>query len=337
MRALYLLTRMRLLDVLRTATSAGLFFGLPVVLLVLTAIVFANGHPFERRTIVIAAPAATAAPVLAALAAFPEVRTEAVRSPELAMGKLRARMANAVLLADGPSGWALRASANDRLLAYGLRSALPTPPRIEILPLPRWGYIHFLFPGLLSSSIVLAGLFGMGYNMVRYRQSLFLKKLATTPLRRSTFLAAQLLSRALLVLGQVALLVAAGAVLFALPLSLRAVLEVTLLALLGLLVFSGVGFAIACAIKTESLMMDLLMSILLPFTLLSGIFFPVDVLPAPLAWLSSLLPGSMLVDATRAALLYGGAIPAELGQIAGLCIWGAATFALSLAVFRWQS
>jgi ABC-type multidrug transport system permease subunit len=336
MKALYLLTRMRVLDVLRTASSAILFLGLPVILLIITAIVFANGHPFEKRTIVVAAPATAAAPMLTALAGFPEVRTEYVSSPELASGKLRARMANAILLNDGPSAWVLRASANDRLLAYGLQGQLPQAPRVEIVGVPRWGYIHFLFPGLLSSSIMLAGLFGMGYTMVRYRQSLFLKKLSTTPLRRSTFITAQLLGRSLLVLLQMALQVGCGVLFFQLPLSARSLLEVTLLTVLGLLVFSGVGFAIACAIKTEALMMDLLMAILLPLTLLSGIFFPVDLLPGPLALLSNLLPGAMLVDATRAALLYGGAIPAQSVQVLGLCIWGGTTFLLSLALFRWH-
>jgi ABC-type polysaccharide/polyol phosphate export permease len=336
MRALYLLTRMRVLDVMRSAPSVGLFFGLPILLLCLTAIVFANGHPFERRTIVVAAPPAAASPVLAALAAYPEVRTEHVTTPEVALGKLRARMANAVLLLAPGGSWVLQASANERLLAQGLRGVLPQLPRIEIVALPRWGYIHFLFPGLLASGIVLSGLFGMGYAMVRYRQSLFLKKLATTPLARSTFVAAQLLGRSLLVLVQVALLLLVGTLGFALPLSLRAVVELGALSLVGLLVFAGVGFALACAIKTEAVMMDLITSVLLPFTLLSGIFFPVDTLPGPLATLSHLLPGAMLVDAARATLLYGGALPALAPQLLGLCAWGVATFLISLALFRWH-
>ena len=336
MRALFLLTRMRVLDVLRSASATGLFLGLPVVLLLLTAIVFADGHPFERRTVVVAAPAAAAAPLLAALAAFPELRTEHVIAPELALGKLRAHMASAVLLPGSGGGWVLRASRNDRLLAQGLSSVLPQPPRIEIIELPRWGYIHFLFPGLLSSGIVLSGLFGMGYAMVRYRQSLFLKKLATTPLRRSTFIAAQLLGRSLLVLLQVALLLLCGALVFALPLSVRAVGAVAGLSLLGLLVFAGVGFALACAIKTEALMMDVITSVLLPFTLLSGIFFPIDALPGPLAAVSRLLPGAMLVDTTRAALLYGDILPTYAPQLIGLGLWGVGTFLVSRALFRWH-
>jgi ABC-type polysaccharide/polyol phosphate export permease len=336
MRALWLLTRMRVLDVLRSASSAILFLGLPLLLLLLTAIVFADGHPFERRTVVVVGSPFDAAPVLAALAAYPEVRTEQVTAPELAMGKLHAHMASAVLLRDADGSWVLRASGNERLLAQGLQGVLPTPPRVAIIQVPRWGYIHFLFPGLLSSGIVMAGLFGVGYAMVRYRQSLFLKKLATTPLRRSTFIAAQLLGRSLLVLLQVTLLVACGALCFGLPLSVRAVVELLGLSLVGLLVFSGVGFALACAIKTEALMMDVITSVLLPFTLLSGIFFPIEALPGPLATVSRLLPGAMLVDTTRAALLYGGVLPAHWAQLGGLFAWGLATFLMSRALFRWH-
>lgn len=52
------------------------------------------------------------------------------------------------------------------------------------MAVPKWGYVHYLFPGLLTFSVLLAGLFGMGYGMVRFRATLLLKKLATTPLSR---------------------------------------------------------------------------------------------------------------------------------------------------------
>src|SRR5262249_28318955 len=52
-RALLLLTRLRLLDVLRSRASAGFMLVFPVALLLVSGVVFLEGHPFERRTLVV--------------------------------------------------------------------------------------------------------------------------------------------------------------------------------------------------------------------------------------------------------------------------------------------
>src|SRR5690606_40152045 len=119
-------------------------------------------------------------------------------------------------------------------------------PKLVVQPVPRWGYVHYLFPGLLTFSVLLSGLFGMGYVMVSYRQSLFLKKLATTQLSKSSFVLAQIVSRSVLVLGQNALLLLLGYFAFELPLSLPAVGWLALISTLGLLTFMGLGFVLAC-------------------------------------------------------------------------------------------
>src|SRR5207248_1098612 len=106
------------------------------------------------------------------------------------------------------------------LLARALVAALPRPPRVEAALVPRWGYVHYLFPGLLTFAVMLAGLFGMGHAMVRFRENLFLKKLATTPLGKGTFVLAQVGARGVLVAAQMALLVLVGALGFGVPIGL---------------------------------------------------------------------------------------------------------------------
>ena len=114
----------------------------------------------------------------------------------------------------------------------------------------------------------------MGYTMVRFRQNLFLKKLATTPLRRSTFVGAQIASRSVLVLVQVSLLVVVAVVLFHLPMSLPAAAWTALIAVLGLITFMGVGFVLACLVEAEGVVNDIINSLITPLVLFSEIFFP---------------------------------------------------------------
>jgi ABC-2 type transport system permease protein len=215
-------------------------------------------------------------------------------------------------------------------------AVLPVAPQLDVLEVPRWGYVHYLFPGILTFSVMLSGLFAMGYTMVLYRQNRFLKKLATTPLPKTAFVAAQIAARGSLILLQAAILVAIAKLVFALPLSFSALAWLVLITLLGLLTFMGAGFAIACLIRTEDLVVDIIGAINLPLVLLSEIFFPLDALPRPLAVVGGMLPSTEMVRLTREVLLYGGGGAALAPGLGVLALWTVATFALSLSVFRWH-
>jgi ABC-2 type transport system permease protein len=331
------LVRMRVLDVTRSSTAAGLFMLLPVVLLAVVGLVFANGHPFERRELILVASEGSRLDSLAgALVRFPEVRVEREATEAIALNKLRSRMANAILITGGPQ-LRLVVGPRDQLFGRGLAEVLPDAPEIEVVELPRWGYVHYLFPGLLTFSVLLAGLFGMGYPMVRYRQNLFLKKLATTPLAKTTFVAAQIAARALLVLAQMALLVAAACVGFALPITVSSSAWLVVFTMLGLLTFMGAGFALAAVIKTEAVIIDVINAVTVPLVLLSEIFFPVSELPAPLPALATLLPSTQMVRLTRSVLLYGVTdARVLLPGVAILAAWTLLTYGTSILVFRWH-
>ncbi|HRI70187.1 MAG TPA: ABC transporter permease [Polyangium sp.] len=341
MNAFGVLLRIRLLDVLRSRSSTGFVLLFPVVLLAVLGLVFMNGHPFERRYVAIVetnAPHRAVEACAKHLETFDEVRINHERSEAEAMGKLRSRMASAVLLcsADGTSV-ELRIGERDQIFGTGLTTVLPVPTRIEIVRAPRFGYVHYLFPGILAFSVLTAGLFGMGYPMVLFRQSLFLKKLATTPLRKHTFIAANVATRTILVLVQVVLLLGIAHFGFEMPLGAISFLWIMLISFLGVLVFLGAGFAIASKVKNPELMVDIVSAINYPLVFFSEIFFPLDGLPKPLAAFGNLLPSTEMVRLSRSVLLYG---VHDISHLAGglvlLTGWVVAMFAISMVAFKWH-
>ncbi len=336
MRTFLLLARMRVLDVLRSRAATLLFLGLPLVVLLVLALVFAHGHPFERRVLQVVGNPGAAPELVKRLEGYPEVRVDYEPSREVALERLRARAVAAVLSSGDDGALALVVAHDDQLFGHGLESALGSAARLRTVHAPAWGYLRFLFPGILASAVMFAGLFSMGYSMARYRQNSFLKKLATTPLGRGTFVAAQVSGRALLVLGQVGALTVAAALLFGFPLSPVRAASLALVALLGLFVFCGLGFALAAVIKAEAVVNDVISALGLPIALLSGIFFPISSLPVSLQAVCRVLPSTLLVDAARGTLLYGTSLGRELPSLLGLALWGLAAFALSLSVFRWH-
>ncbi len=332
MRAFYALARMRVLDVLRSPSSAIYFLVAPVLILVVVAVVFINGQPFERRHVGVVAGADAGA----ALVAFPEVKLEEITGEPHARARIHARALSAAVVRDG-AGWKVLAAGHEGVFGRGLASALSPPVSVETVTLARWSYVHYVFPGVLSFAVLVSGLYGMGYAMARYRQNQFLKKLATTPLGKGTFIAAQVAARALLILLQMILLVAAAALLLELPVTVGGLLGLTLFTVVGLVTFMGLGFVLACTIRSDALLSDVVNGLLAPLVLCSDMFFPVTELPRPLADFAALLPTTQLVRAGRALLLEGvEGIGSLLPELAILVAWLVAAYVVSWLVFRWH-
>lgn len=331
MKAFWVLTRQRLHDVLRSRSSASFVLLFPVLLLLVVGLVFKNGHPFEERHVAWVGDVDPSA-----LAAFEEVHLDSARDHREAMGKLEARMVSAVLERD-EEGLLLTVGARERLFGRGVVETLGEGARLSVVDIPSWGYVHYLFAGLLAFSIVVSGLFATGYTMSLYRQNRFLKKLATTPLPKVTFLGAVVAARGVLIGVQVVLMVLAGVFVFGLRFDGPALLWLAAIATLGTLTFMGAGFALTCAIKSEELITDVINAINMPLVFLSEIFFPLDALPRPLAWVGEILPSTQMVRLMRSVLLYGVSDPAPLfGGIALLAGWTVVTFAVSLWLFSWR-
>jgi ABC-type multidrug transport system permease subunit len=335
MRALWVLSRLRVLDVVRSRSATFAFLGLPVLILLVLASVFGTGHPFEVRRITLVQTGERDARV-AQLSAYEGVRVESEPDLQVARRKLEMRATDAVLEREADGALQIAVGSKDELWGRGVAGLLPRS-RLVLVERSRFGYVHYLFPGLLCSSVMFAGLFGMGYAMARYRSSAFLKKLATTPLGRSTFVLAQILGRGSLVTVQAGLLLVVAILGFGLRPTPSGALSAALVCAVGLFVFSGIGFALASLIETEAVVSDVISGLTLPFTLFSGVFFPLDALPPALVKVCALLPSTLMVDAVRSTLLYGAGFATVTGNLCGLVLWGAASFAISVRLFRWHA
>jgi len=334
-KAFVALARLRVFDVLRSRPATLAFLGLPVVILLVLVLVFANGHPFEARRLTLVGSAAELAAARAALAGEDGLLISSQANLSVARRQLDTRATSAVLWRDEQGGMVLEVGRKEQLWGRGLLSALPAG-RLSTSELSRLGYVQFLFPGLLCASVMFAGMFGMGYAMARYRHNQFLKKLATLPVGRATFVLAQISGRGSLVVVQVALLLLLGVLGLGLRPSASGLACACLVWLLGLFVFSGIGFLLASLIETEAVVADLISALTLPFTLFSGVFFPIDTLPRWLTQACSVLPSTLMVDGVRGALLYDVGLAGVAGKLLGLLGWAAFTFGLSVRLFRWH-
>lgn len=196
-------------------------------------------------------------------------------------------------------------------------------------------YVDWLFPGILGMNMMFSCLFGVGYVVLRYRKSGFLKRLHATPLSAFEFLGAQVLSRLLLILIITALLYAGIGAIIGFH-SAGNTLLLALLAALGALSMIALGLIVAARFSSEELVGGVLNLLTWPMMLLSGVWFSLEGSPRWVQWLAHVFPLTHVLDAARAVMLDG----ADLRQIAPHLVYLAATALAFLAFgawsFRWR-
>ncbi len=226
---------------------------------------------------------------------------------------------------DSPKGYII-----EKLLLAADPGALRQPVTGKAIP-----YVDWLLPGILGMNMMFSCLFGVGYVVLRYRKSGFLKRLHATPLTAFEFLSAQVLSRLSLIVFVTVVLyvIIAGFIHFH---SAGSIALLLLLAIAGSLSMIALGLTIAARFASEELVGGLLNLLTWPMMLLSGVWFSIDASPQWVQWVADVFPLTQIIQAARAVMLDGAGIQ----QIAPNLIYLAATTLVFLAFgawsFRWR-
>ena len=196
-------------------------------------------------------------------------------------------------------------------------------------------YIDFLIPGLLGMNIMGTGMWGIGFYIVTARQKKLLKRLVATPMSRSQFLLGQIFGRLFLLVFEVGALVAFATLLFDVPLR-GSIVTLAFVSVLGAMTFAGFGLLVASRAKTVEGVSGLMNVVMMPFWILSGIFFSTSRFPDAMQPVVQALPLTALNDALREVMLDGASLFSILDELALTAAWGVATFVAALMIFRWR-
>jgi ABC-2 type transport system permease protein len=196
-------------------------------------------------------------------------------------------------------------------------------------------YVHWLFPGILAMNMMFSCLFGVGYVVLRYRKSGFLKRLHATPLTAFEFLTAQVLSRlSLIVFVTVVLYAGIGAIIHFH--SAGSVALLLLLAVIGSLSMIALGITIAARFSSEELVGGLLNLLTWPMMLLSGVWFSIAGSPRWVQWVADAFPLTQVVQAARAVMLDGAGIQRIIPNLVYLAATTLVFLAFGAWSFRWR-
>jgi ABC-type polysaccharide/polyol phosphate export permease len=178
------------------------------------------------------------------------------------------------------------------------------------------------------------GLWGVGFVTVDMRIRKVLKRFLATPMRKSDFLLAIMLSRLLFLVPEMVVLLLFAWLAFGVVIQ-GSLLTMTALILLGAFTFSGIGLLVASRARTLEAVSGLMNLVMLPMWVLSGIFFSSDRFPDAAQPFIKALPLTPLINSLRNVALEGQSMAEQWSQISILVAWGAGSFALALRWFRW--
>lgn len=339
---LYQLTLVRSLEFIREPEALFWTFVFPVLLTAGLGLAF-RSRPVEVVPVGVLAEAT--APVVSALGADPRVAARALDDSGAAQALRTGKIAVLVVpdAAGGvtyrfdearPEARAARALADD-ILQRAAGRADPMAVREEKVSERGSRYVDFLVPGLIAMNLMSTGIWGIGFNLVDQRRKKLLKRMVATPMPRSSYLLSFVLSRIGWLVLEVAVLLGFGLWVFGVPLR-GSLLTFTVSALLGALMFGGLGLLIASRARTIEAASGLMNLAMLPMWVFSGVFFSAGNFPDLMQPLIQALPLTAAVDALRLVMLEGATLGQAAPELAIMGAWLLGTFALALRLFRWQ-
>jgi ABC-2 type transport system permease protein len=216
----------------------------------------------------------------------------------------------------------------------GAPAGVAPPVAFESVESRDLGYIDFLVPGIVGMTIMQLGIFGVAFGFVQLKRTGALRRLFATPTSPSYFLSAQVLSRLIIGLVQVAILFAVG-IWFGLQM-FGSYMTLFIVVIIGSAIFLAIGFAIAGWAKNEDQAAPVANLISLPMMFLSGVFFPREAMPEFLRGITQFMPLTYVNEALRSIVNEGAQLTSLTGQLLGMSVWLVITFVLAVVLFRWE-
>ena len=196
-------------------------------------------------------------------------------------------------------------------------------------------YIDFLVPGIVAMMIMTTNLNGVAGQISSWRERGILRRMQSTPLHASSFIAAQITARLLLNGLQAVIVVLIAQFIFGTQVNGSWLLLLAFV-IAGTLAFMSIGFIIAGVAKTPESAGPISGFVSFPLLFLGGVFFPIQNMPEFLQPIVKLLPIAHLSTALRQVMNVGASLTDVAFEAALLGGWLIVAFIAASLTFKWE-
>jgi len=229
-------------------------------------------------------------------------------------------------------------SAVREIFAGVEREITGQPPvfQLEATPLETRNLSNFdyVMPGILSMALMQLGLFGV-FQFMSLRENKVIRGLAVTPLPRDTFFESEVLLRLIVAAVQTFLIIIVGKVVFGVEILGKIPILIGLV-VLGAVTFVSMGYMLASFSRTLEGGRNLIQTVQFPMMFLSGIFFPIEFMPAYIRPIVNAIPLTYLGDALRQVMV---GYPPEHSLAVNVYVllgWMVVSTVLAIGFWRWE-
>src|SRR5688572_10341000 len=193
----------------------------------------------------------------------------------------------------------------------------------------------FLMPGLLTTTLMSAALFGVALPLVQQRETGLLRRLRVTPVPAAAVAIAHGITAILTGMLSIVVLMVLARVLFGVQIagSWAALIAVYLCGACALVPMGMLVGSTARDIRTAPAIANLLF---FPMMFLSGSAMPFAVLPEGVQRFARVLPTTYLNEAYSGVIVRGEGVIPLAGSMAVLLVIGAVGIVLTSMLFRWE-
>ena len=193
----------------------------------------------------------------------------------------------------------------------------------------------YTFSGLLGFTLLSLGIFGPTTVFPRLKQRGVLRRYQITTLKVWQYFTANVISNSVAGLVAVAIMFLTAMLVF--DLKMRGdYFSFIAIVLFGVTMLFGIGLAIGGWAKNENQAAPLAQLVTLPMMFLSGVFFPVFLMPDWLQAITKYIPLTPIVDGIRLVVTEGHTI-FDLGpQLLVMAVWTVIIYIIAFKVFRWE-
>jgi ABC-2 type transport system permease protein len=185
---------------------------------------------------------------------------------------------------------------------------------------PGINFIQFMYPGIIAMTVLTNSVMS-GLSVVWDREFGFLKEILVAPIGRSGIVLGKAAGSAVVAIMQGAIMLVLAPILKVSLTPMMVGMLIPMLIVISLSI-SGLGVLIASRMRSQQGFGMIIQLIIFPLIFLSGVFFPLNDVPAALAAISKVNPLTYGVDAIRQLFLSGQTATTGGSYAFGVTVFG---------------
>ena len=209
----------------------------------------------------------------------------------------------------------------------------PITSKLEGIVTGNPNYFEFVAPGIVAMIVMTAVLTGLAASVSREKEQGTLDGILISPINRLAIILGKALSQSIRGLGQGAMVLLLAFLLFGVTVHGNIGL-IALILFMGIFSFVGLGILVSSVASEQETATQLLFMFQFPMLFLSGVFFPIQLMPGFMQKIAYAIPLTYAIRALRQVMVLGAGFNAVRMDLIVLALFGVVTLTISVPVFK---